>query len=218
MVLEYAQLLCTAHHVLDGEKTVTVNKKGEELQPKYKHTNPQLYKTTHVNHPCAVWVRTNSANYAWLFDLFQGVCDEYTYRYAKTHKTDMKLRLLLSVPPENIKSSKCMTPFALCVGSEDMPSQDVDAQDVEANAVAAYRRYYVREKAGIAKWNKTREAPEWWRLASTSNKKKKLERGEKVKLEGGGEDEDGEAYLEAPMREERRTRYPKRERKTVKKQ
>ena len=44
MIVETAQLLSTAHHVLDGEQA-------------------RLYRKTHVNHPCSVWTRKCSANY-----------------------------------------------------------------------------------------------------------------------------------------------------------
>ena len=42
MVLEYAQLLSTAHRVLDGDEWAD---------------KAQLYKATHKNHPSAIWAR-----------------------------------------------------------------------------------------------------------------------------------------------------------------
>lgn len=81
MILEYAQLLSTAHFVLDG---VTVG-----------------YKPTHRNHPCAVWVRTGIGNYMWLFDMFVALLGEYTYRYGKVHKSS-ELVTVLQIPPDNI--------------------------------------------------------------------------------------------------------------------
>ena len=47
MVLESAQMLCTAHHSF------------------WQHDVP--YKPTHRNHPSAVWARSNSKHYDWLF-------------------------------------------------------------------------------------------------------------------------------------------------------
>ena len=47
MILESAQLLCSAHHMLDSEIDVP-------------------YKLTHKNHPSAVWTRRSLQNYAWL--------------------------------------------------------------------------------------------------------------------------------------------------------
>ena len=37
-----------------------------------------------------------------------------------------------------------------------------DEYKVEGDPVSAYRKYYKGEKAYFAKWNRGREAPEWW--------------------------------------------------------
>ena len=68
MCLETAQLLSTAHRVLDGEDA-----------------NPDLYKATHKNHPSAVWARENSSNYLWLMQHFDALLLEYAFRYYKRH-------------------------------------------------------------------------------------------------------------------------------------
>jgi hypothetical protein len=68
MILESAQLLCSAHHV----------------------TNPKLdipYKLSHKNHPCSIWVRESLSNYLYLCELGLELCKEYTYRYGKRHKS-----------------------------------------------------------------------------------------------------------------------------------
>ena len=80
MVLEYAQLLSTAHHVA-----------GSWKEP--------MYKPTHINHPSAIWARKSENNYKWLYSLFLATCDEYTHRYGKIHKTDSKLREVLKAVP-----------------------------------------------------------------------------------------------------------------------
>jgi len=64
MILESAQLLCSAHHMLDSEIDVP-------------------YKLTHKNHPSAVWTRTSLQNYAWLYYHMLALGDEYTKRYGK---------------------------------------------------------------------------------------------------------------------------------------
>ena len=45
MILEYSQMLSTAHHECDGVPGFL------------------CYKPTHKNHPCAVWVRVNRQYY-----------------------------------------------------------------------------------------------------------------------------------------------------------
>lgn len=62
MVLETAQLLCSAH----------------ETAP---------YKRTHYNHPCAIWTRSSMSNYDWLVRHGLALAREYTFRYNKIHKS-----------------------------------------------------------------------------------------------------------------------------------
>ena len=72
MILETAQLLSTAHRVLDGDEYAD---------------RVNLYKATHKNHPSAVWVRSNKEAYDWTYMLLVQLCKEYTKRYNKEHKT-----------------------------------------------------------------------------------------------------------------------------------
>ncbi|MFA7218934.1 MAG: pyrimidine dimer DNA glycosylase/endonuclease V [Synergistaceae bacterium] len=90
MIVESAQLLSTAHYVLDK------NMKG--------------YKATHINHPCAKWCRESKGNYDWLFNHFDALCDEYEARNGKTHKSS-ELKDILSVCPSSI-AQKGVTEFA----------------------------------------------------------------------------------------------------------
>ena len=48
MILESAQMLSTAHRVLDGDEYA--DERG-------------LYKMAHKNHPSTIWVRTSTDNY-----------------------------------------------------------------------------------------------------------------------------------------------------------
>ena len=89
MILESAQMLCTAHRVLDGEEYA--NKMG-------------LYKMAHKNHPSTIWVRSSFHNYRWLWQHMCALMKEYTYRYGKTHATS-RLRDALLRPPKNISLS-----------------------------------------------------------------------------------------------------------------
>lgn len=124
MILEYAQILSTAHRVLD-------NNNSEEL-----------YKATHVNHPSTIWARTTSENYKWLYDLFLALLDEYTFRYNKFHNTS-RLLDILSELPYNIKIDE-QTKFPLA-----MPDNCK-----LGNVVDSYRNYYLLEKYSFAKWTR----------------------------------------------------------------
>ena len=131
MIIEYAQLLSTAHNVLDGIKS------------------PEgIYKSTHINHPCAVWARKTDTNYIWLYQLFCALCNEYTHRYNKNHKTQNLTRLLCN-PPHNIEIGP-KTPHPLC-----MP----DTCKME-DSIESYRKYYNDEKRSFCTW-KNREIPNW---------------------------------------------------------
>lgn len=141
MILEYAQLLSTAHRILDGD----ANKKLSNVQ-----ADSTLYKATHINHPCAVWARESRQNYLTLHHLFTELLYEYEVRYGKKHKTS-RLALMLSFPPKKIKDTN-RTPVPLC-----MP----DEFKVPGNPVESYRNYYRGGKAHIAKW-KVRKQPEWF--------------------------------------------------------
>jgi Pyrimidine dimer DNA glycosylase len=134
MILEYAQLLCTTHQVL-----------GSTLD---KST---LYKQTHTNHPCAVWVRSNKLHYEYLYSLFQALCSEYTYRYGKVHATARLLPTLRVLPTFVNESAPCTPP-------QCMP----DECQVDGDTVRAYREYYISSKSHIATWSK-REVPSWWK-------------------------------------------------------
>ena len=135
MILEVAQLLSTAHHILDGDNAIG-----------------GIYKKTHQNHPSAVWVRETSQNYDWTYSHFMALCSEYTFRYGKKHMTQTKMERVLYHHPKSIKGGS-RTPMPQC-----MP--DIYKQ---ADSVKAYRAYYQGpEKAHIAKWNKARPAPKWF--------------------------------------------------------
>lgn len=81
MILEYSQLLSTAHHKLG-----TTNRSA-------------LIAKTHENHPSAVWVRQSVENYAWLYQCLMQLHKLYSDRTAKEHAL-LRLRHKLKYPPE----------------------------------------------------------------------------------------------------------------------
>jgi hypothetical protein len=153
MILEYAQLLSTAHRVLDGEQSTALTASGRK-QKVWKLEDPSLdaalYKATHMNHPSAVWARQSYKNYVHLHQLFYYLCKEYTRRYGKVHATE-RLMSDLYAPPVNIDTK---SPFT------DPPPAMPDYCKVPGNSVESYRKYYIYEKARFAKW-KTKE-PQWF--------------------------------------------------------
>ena len=73
MIVEYAQLLSTAHRVLDGEEyegRTANNRRIRRFKMADSNVENTLYKASHINHPSAVWVRQSSQHYQWLYRLF----------------------------------------------------------------------------------------------------------------------------------------------------
>ena len=95
MIIEYAQLLSTAHRLLDGVESRGSSKSGKTQVRvwtlDYKR-DTLIYKASHVNHPSNIWVRSSSEHYMWLWKLWHYLCVEYTNRYGKVHLTWKKLR------------------------------------------------------------------------------------------------------------------------------
>jgi len=139
MILESAQLLCTAHRVLDGVQIIVKSKNGHNLK-KWQHNNKYydelLYKSTHVNHPSAIWVRESSKNYNWLYQHFIALGNEYKNRYGKTHKSIAELRFLLASPPKNIPHID-KTPVRVAITNTEWHKK---------TPVESYRTYYLNEK------------------------------------------------------------------------
>lgn len=132
MILETAQLLSTAHHVLDGDKA------------------PEgIYKVTHINHPSAKWVRESNNNYNWLYCHFLALLSEYTYRYGKQHKSG-QLSEALKNPPFNIPTGYFTDP---------PPAMD-EQYVISKDSVINYRNYYKNGKTHLHKYTR-REMPEF---------------------------------------------------------
>jgi len=146
MILEYCQLLSTAHRILDGKETIAESKTGRKVKrwilPDERET--VLYSATHVNHPSAVWCRETAGNYHWLYKLLTSLCAEYTYRYGKVHKCqETGLVDALQFAPHKIDSQD---PF-----SGPTPAMP-DACKVPGDSLKSYRNYYIMEKQRMWSW------------------------------------------------------------------
>lgn len=153
MILESCQLLSTAHRVLDGTQKQVITSKNRKYTT-FVMSCPKLdsflYKSTMINHPCTIWTRDGSSNYAWLAYHNISLINEYSSRYNKNHASTELAQWLLRNIPNNI-IQKPLTPFALA-----MP----DEYKCE-NAVWSYRNYYINEKYKFAKW-KNGNVPNWY--------------------------------------------------------
>ena len=121
MILETAQMLCTAHHCVMGEDADVP------------------YKSTHKNHPSTVWARRSANNYEWLYHHFVGLCEEYTKRYGKKHLSYTKCKDKVNILPGGLAWSG-LTEMPQC-----MPDEYKDKCSVQA-----YWNYYIGEKHIVA--------------------------------------------------------------------
>ena len=127
MILESAQMLCTAHHCY-GDK--------------YQVENVP-YKQAHLNHPSTVWTRRSKSTYMWLYNHMMALGDEYTKRYGKTHLSITKCKDFLAIPPRHIQGDDwCQPPQA-------MPDEYKDKCSIQA-----YWNYYIGEKHVVVNLNK----------------------------------------------------------------
>ena len=120
MVLESAQMLCSAHHMCGNPEDIP-------------------YKQAHINHPCTKWVRESELHYKWLYDHMIALGKEYTNRYSKQHLTITKCKIPLLKSPAWI-------PFAYW----KQPPQAMPDEYKDNCSIKAYWNYYIGEKHTVA--------------------------------------------------------------------
>jgi hypothetical protein len=103
MVLETAQMLCTARHM---------------------HGLDAPYKRAYEKHPCTQWVASSLHNYQWTWCLGMGLGMEYEKRFGKTHKSYEVIRRLAK---GSANMAEDMTPFAQAMPDEYRQECAVDA-------------------------------------------------------------------------------------------
>ena len=126
MILETAQMLCTAARALGSEAP---------------------YGATHKKHPCTIWASTSQGNWDWLIRHGMALCAEYTKRYGKVHKSQAVIEHC-----KNLKlafGSQHQTPFP-----QAMPPQYKD--DCAVTAYRAYyhgeKAYFATWKTQKPDW------------------------------------------------------------------
>ena len=158
MIVESAQMLSTAHRMLDGVQTTRSSVSGKRTVKYWQLSGESediLYKAVHTGHPCTIWTMRSNNNYNWHYVHFCALCDEFKYRYGKTHATDIKLRDILKSPPRNIPVGYLTNqPLAMQSNPECM------LDDI----VKSYRAFYQTKQAKFKMtWTK-RDVPEWFQV------------------------------------------------------
>ncbi len=138
MILESAQLLSTAIHLRSGV------------------LYEDIYKPTHAKHPCTIWACQSLENWEWLYQHMEALCEEYTFRYDRVHKSSFLMERLWryrKIP--GFEGS--LTPFANCTRSEILKVDFRSMSDVHN----AYRLYMcAKYSSNPTKW--TKRNPPWW--------------------------------------------------------
>ena len=130
MQIESAQMCCTAH---------------------WETGSQAPYKRAHWNHPSTIWARQSIHHYRWLVKHGLEICDEFTKRYGKSHKTKDVLEWLQINEP-NLPDNG-FTPPPQCM-PEEFKRKDT---------IEAYRNFYINDKIKNKQlnYNKLNNKPEW---------------------------------------------------------
>jgi len=181
MVLEYAQMLSTAHRILDGKHYRLFyldDNRGREVSKKVwlleneiarvekrvyddsvdysvVYENKKCYAVAHANHPQSIWVRSNASNYAWMYSLLQECLKEYTFRYGRKHSVELICDFLRNTP-RNIDAGSFYEPPIT------MPEEYKLRKDGHLNVIESYKNFYILSKVEFAKWTK-RQPPQWFK-------------------------------------------------------
>jgi hypothetical protein len=152
MIVETAQLLSAAWGVLCP---TALDHYWQGAEQRTTLAGARIYKTTHQNHPSAVWARTTLGNYKWLHALGLRLCDEYTHRYGKVHATTAVLLALETPPPQLAGTDPTHMEPPACV-----PEDCVVMDDGFVDAVASYRHCYATAKRAMLTF-RNRPPPAW---------------------------------------------------------
>lgn len=188
MILESAQLLCTALRLKAGKPTTIPFPTGELKQvwlmpdetfdfEEVVHSIPTdipgefekvtdyklilssgLYVQTHVNHPCSVWVRENFFNFKYTYELMVELEAEWRFRYGHS-KRHKSFRALLEAGVYN-KAYEVFNPETPWELTPPALAMP-DYCKISSDPVECYREYYRKEKVALHKYTK-RGVPAWF--------------------------------------------------------
>jgi len=135
MLIESCQLLATAHHHYGNGDKVT-------------------YRSTHFNHPSAVWVRKSRLHYDWVCDLARELGRQFYLRYGHDHKSRGVLLSELVYAPPAMMTLPLLWDNPPLAMPDDYKSHDT---------VQSYRRYYASKAATMPLvYNKGRDLQPLW--------------------------------------------------------
>lgn len=181
MLLEAVQLLCTAFRerrnvcipapkprAFIGEPPRRFDQVLPDCSSPWQALNPDErlaadllpYSHTHVNHPCALWVRASRANFDRAIELAEALAAEFRYRFDKPHGSEAALDWVQRHRSEAQVPDGSLTPYALAMPEAYIPNGA--ACQWPGSCISTYRAYYRAEKRGH--WRKSRDPakPSTW--------------------------------------------------------
>jgi hypothetical protein len=155
MILESAQMMCTAIRMHMGLEDTPREELPEELK--------FLYKKAHPKHGSTIWVGECFRNFQWLFSHVVQMHSQHKHRFGTRHKSfrvareawfflvNKRAEHKFILPERNNK----ITPPYMAFGPELEHLKD------PSDPVGSYRKFYVADKAKFATWTNS-EPPHWW--------------------------------------------------------
>ena len=149
MVVETGQILSTAIvYSKNPEYFIDNSPKNKSLRS-MSAVNLGIYKPTHVNHPCSVWVRQTKGNFDWLYAHFEALIAEYTLRTGNSHKT-AQIKDLIAQNRHHLPDGP-LKPFVNCAAND---SKGISYKNV-SNVFLAYKLYL------NDRWDTDAKPPKW---------------------------------------------------------
>ena len=135
----------------------------KDLKAFHTDNKSNLMKPAMLNHPSTIWARQSYANWNWLYEHGVALCDEYTYRYGKTHGTLQ--RILDCVPyfnllPNHNFPSLGLKPITIAMDDKYRIPNQMEVPNWE-HVIKSYRHYYLEGKWRFAEWRNERR-PKWF--------------------------------------------------------
>jgi len=173
MIVEYAQLLSTTWRWFAEHQPVcpygTESELKWTLRPDCKKILELCYKSTHVDHPSAVWVRQSRWHYQYLVRLYDALCLEYESRYKKTHETEKRFKSPFDIEYKwaffsnsiwNVTSPIPLHQYSGHKGKFKEPPQCMPDEYKHEDTVTAYRNFYKYDISNFARYRRSRR-PIW---------------------------------------------------------
>jgi len=146
-----ATMLCDAHQKMILE-SVQMLSTSQRLSG---HPTPDVfYKSTHINHPSSVWVRSGTKNYRWVLDHALALETEMKWRKGR-EKPHASLRLLPHLETSHGLEDTWTCPAVAC--KDVYKVFNINDED---DVIRQYRYYYIVAKE-FAVWTK-RSPPDWY--------------------------------------------------------